>query len=109
MVLGEQIEIDKRILEEMKDPFIHLLRNCVDRRDREGDAQSDDTDRESDRDSASPSATNGDRGDDLSGEVRCRRIPSPRRELAQCLFEVRHSAPSERPSGGARDRARGAT
>jgi len=27
---GEEIELDKRILEEMKDPFIHLLRNCVD-------------------------------------------------------------------------------
>lgn len=27
---GEEFEIDKRILEEMKDPFIHLLRNCVD-------------------------------------------------------------------------------
>lgn len=27
---GEEIEIDKRILEELKDPLIHLLRNCVD-------------------------------------------------------------------------------
>ena len=27
---GEHIEIDKRILEEMKDPLIHLLRNSVD-------------------------------------------------------------------------------
>jgi two-component system chemotaxis sensor kinase CheA len=27
---GEEVEIDKRILEEMKDPFIHLLRNRVD-------------------------------------------------------------------------------
>ena len=27
---GEEIELDKRILEEMKDPLIHLLRNCVD-------------------------------------------------------------------------------
>lgn len=27
---GKEIEIDKRILEEMKDPFIHILRNCVD-------------------------------------------------------------------------------
>lgn len=26
---GEEVEIDKRILEEMKDPLIHLLRNCV--------------------------------------------------------------------------------
>ena len=30
VIRGEEIEIDKRILEEMKDPFIHLLRNCVD-------------------------------------------------------------------------------
>jgi two-component system chemotaxis sensor kinase CheA len=27
---GEHIEIDKRILEDLKDPLIHLLRNCVD-------------------------------------------------------------------------------
>jgi two-component system chemotaxis sensor kinase CheA len=27
---GGDVEIDKRILEEMKDPLIHLLRNCVD-------------------------------------------------------------------------------
>ncbi len=27
---GEKIEIDRRILEEMKDPLIHLLRNCID-------------------------------------------------------------------------------
>ena len=27
---GEEIEIDKRILEEMKDPLVHLLRNAVD-------------------------------------------------------------------------------
>ena len=27
---GAEIEIDKRILEELKDPFIHLLRNCID-------------------------------------------------------------------------------
>ena len=27
---GEEIEIDRKILEEMKDPLIHLLRNCVD-------------------------------------------------------------------------------
>ena len=27
---GEEVVIDKRILEEMKDPLIHLLRNCVD-------------------------------------------------------------------------------
>ncbi len=30
VVHGEEVEIDKRILEEMKDPLIHLLRNCVD-------------------------------------------------------------------------------
>lgn len=29
-VQGGEIEIDKRILEEMKDPLVHLLRNCVD-------------------------------------------------------------------------------
>ena len=27
---GSEIEIDKRILESMKDPLIHLLRNCID-------------------------------------------------------------------------------
>jgi len=27
---GEEVEIDKRILEEMKDPLVHILRNCVD-------------------------------------------------------------------------------
>jgi len=30
VILGEDVEIDKRILEEMKDPLIHLLRNCID-------------------------------------------------------------------------------
>ena len=30
VVRGEEVEIDKRILEEMKAPLIHLLRNCVD-------------------------------------------------------------------------------
>jgi two-component system chemotaxis sensor kinase CheA len=30
IVHGEEVEIDKRILEQMKDPLIHLLRNCVD-------------------------------------------------------------------------------
>jgi len=29
-IRGQDIEIDKRILEEMKDPLVHLLRNCVD-------------------------------------------------------------------------------
>jgi len=27
---GGEIEIDKRILDEMKEPFIHLVRNCID-------------------------------------------------------------------------------
>jgi two-component system chemotaxis sensor kinase CheA len=27
---GEDVQIDKRILEELKDPLIHILRNCVD-------------------------------------------------------------------------------
>lgn len=27
---GESVELDKRILQEIKDPLIHLLRNCVD-------------------------------------------------------------------------------
>ena len=26
----KEVEIDKRILEEMKDPLIHLIRNCLD-------------------------------------------------------------------------------
>ncbi len=30
VVRGGDIEIDRRILEEMKDPFIHLVRNCID-------------------------------------------------------------------------------
>jgi two-component system, chemotaxis family, sensor kinase CheA len=30
VIHGEDVKIDKRILEEMKDPLIHLLRNCVD-------------------------------------------------------------------------------
>lgn len=30
VISGEAVEIDKRILEEMKDPLIHLIRNCVD-------------------------------------------------------------------------------
>ncbi|ARU32178.1 hybrid sensor histidine kinase/response regulator [Sulfuriferula sp. AH1] len=29
-IQGGEIEIDRRILEEMKDPLIHLLRNCID-------------------------------------------------------------------------------
>ena len=30
VIAGEAVEIDKRILEEMKDPLIHLVRNCID-------------------------------------------------------------------------------
>lgn len=30
VVRGGEIEIDRRILEEMKDPLIHLIRNCID-------------------------------------------------------------------------------
>lgn len=30
IVKGADIEIDRRILEELKDPFIHLIRNCID-------------------------------------------------------------------------------
>lgn len=29
-IQGAQIEIDRRILEELKDPLIHLVRNCID-------------------------------------------------------------------------------
>ncbi|MBI9033956.1 MAG: hybrid sensor histidine kinase/response regulator [Bacteroidales bacterium] len=30
IIKGEEIEIDKRILEEIKDPLIHIIRNCID-------------------------------------------------------------------------------
>jgi len=30
VIRGEEVEIDKRILEEMKDPLVHILRNSVD-------------------------------------------------------------------------------
>ncbi|MBT9612568.1 MAG: response regulator [Burkholderiales bacterium] len=30
MIQGGEIEIDRRILEEMKDPLLHMLRNCID-------------------------------------------------------------------------------
>jgi two-component system chemotaxis sensor kinase CheA len=30
VIRGDEVPIDKRILEEMKDPLVHLLRNCVD-------------------------------------------------------------------------------
>lgn len=29
-IKGEEIEIDRRILEEMKDPLLHIVRNCID-------------------------------------------------------------------------------
>ncbi len=29
-IIGDNIEIDRRILEEIKDPLIHLIRNCID-------------------------------------------------------------------------------
>ncbi|HBA72905.1 MAG TPA: hybrid sensor histidine kinase/response regulator [Geobacter sp.] len=29
-ISGDDIEIDRRILEEMKDPLVHLVRNCID-------------------------------------------------------------------------------
>ncbi len=30
VIRGSTIEVDRRILEEMKNPFIHLIRNCID-------------------------------------------------------------------------------
>ncbi len=30
MIVGGEIETDRRILEEMKDPLVHLVRNCID-------------------------------------------------------------------------------
>ena len=30
IIHGNEIEVDKRILEEIKDPLVHLIRNCVD-------------------------------------------------------------------------------
>jgi len=30
LIVGDDVEVDKRILEEMKDPLIHLVRNCID-------------------------------------------------------------------------------
>ncbi|PLX02570.1 MAG: hybrid sensor histidine kinase/response regulator, partial [Marinilabiliales bacterium] len=30
LISGESIEVNKRILEELKDPLIHIIRNCVD-------------------------------------------------------------------------------
>jgi two-component system chemotaxis sensor kinase CheA len=35
-IIGDKIEIDRRILEEMKDPLIHLIRNCIDHGIEEG-------------------------------------------------------------------------
>ncbi len=30
IIIGEDIEIDRRVLDDLKDPLIHMLRNCVD-------------------------------------------------------------------------------
>jgi two-component system chemotaxis sensor kinase CheA len=30
LIRGSTIEVDRRILEELKDPFIHMIRNCID-------------------------------------------------------------------------------
>lgn len=30
IIHGDDVQIDKRILEEMKDPLVHLIRNCID-------------------------------------------------------------------------------
>ncbi|MCL4502430.1 MAG: hybrid sensor histidine kinase/response regulator [Deltaproteobacteria bacterium] len=30
IILGGEIEIDRRVLEEIKDPLVHLVRNCID-------------------------------------------------------------------------------
>jgi two-component system, chemotaxis family, sensor kinase CheA len=30
LMFGEEVEIDKRVLDEIKDPLIHIVRNCVD-------------------------------------------------------------------------------
>lgn len=30
VIEGKEIEVDKRILEELKDPLVHLIRNCID-------------------------------------------------------------------------------
>jgi two-component system chemotaxis sensor kinase CheA len=30
VLTGESVEIDKRVLEELKDPLIHMVRNCID-------------------------------------------------------------------------------
>lgn len=38
-ISGEEIEIDRRILEEMKDPLLHLVRNCVDHGIEKSDAR----------------------------------------------------------------------
>ena len=39
LVYGEDIEIDRRVLDELKDPLIHLLRNCVDHGLEKGEAR----------------------------------------------------------------------
>jgi two-component system chemotaxis sensor kinase CheA len=49
-IQGDEIEIDRRILEEMKDPLIHLLRNCLDH-------------------GIEPAATRGDQGKPPQGSI----------------------------------------
>ncbi len=39
IVQGKEIEVDKRILEELKDPLIHLIRNCIDHGMKKPDAR----------------------------------------------------------------------
>jgi two-component system chemotaxis sensor kinase CheA len=39
LLYGEDIEIDRRVLDELKDPLIHLLRNCVDHGLEKGDVR----------------------------------------------------------------------
>jgi len=39
LVHGEDIEIDRRVLDELKDPLIHLLRNCIDHGIEKSDAR----------------------------------------------------------------------
>ena len=41
IIHGKEIEVDKRILEELKDPLIHLLRNCIDHGIRKPEARSE--------------------------------------------------------------------
>ena len=41
IIQGDEIEIDRRILEEMKDPLMHLVRNCIDHGMRKQASESD--------------------------------------------------------------------